>query len=76
MFKNKLKKLFKGDFMSKNKKILYLGLVIVLLGIWCMIPSVSSSSGNIAVMAMGIFAVYGTPIGFILMLVGIFKKEN
>lgn len=62
--------------MTKNKKVLYLGLVIVLLGIWCMFPTVSTSSDNIAVMVMGMFAVYGTPIGFILMLVGIFMKEK
>ena len=61
--------------MTKNKKVLYLGLVIVLLGIWCM-STISASSDGFVANAMGMFAVYGTPVGFILMLVGIFMKEK
>ena len=55
--------------MKKNKKILYLGLVIVLMGIWMF------SLGEPSV-AFAMVGFYGTPIGFILMLVGIFMKEK
>lgn len=55
--------------MTKSKKILYLGLVIVLMGMWML----SLGEGFVG---FAVFGVYGTPIGFILMLIGIFMKEE
>ncbi len=55
--------------MNKNKKIFCIGLVIVLIGIWMLLLGEAS-----VVFAM--LGVYGTPIGFILMIVGIFMKTE
>lgn len=60
--------------MSKNKKYLYLGLVIILFGIWTMIPAMTSPADIAGI--LGIIGIYATPIGFILMLVGIFMKAE
>lgn len=59
--------------MKKNKKILYVGLVVALAGIWLMIPAIAT---NTCPPILSMFALFGTPIGFILMLVGIFMKEE
>ena len=59
--------------MTKNKKFLYLGLVVALAGIWLMIPAIAT---NTCPPILSMFALFGTPIGFVLMLIGIFMKEN